>query len=236
MGQSTERMDAQFGEVLVVSKGTEFVYRPTLEMARTAKKRSATFFFSPTNGDAPSPWPADQWYLGNTGYDADGRFDSRTTEAMSKLWIVVRPHQKEYPDVLGDFGPAKTHFPALSIELKEMIESVAPNLCHFVEARRIWDARHECEVGRRYFFTAVRKNFPAAVDNSDLRRMKRSDGSMIYTLTEYTLVKETALNVGMIFRDSMSQQVFCTEQFKQLVSKAGHVGMDFDQKYQVVPA
>ena len=193
----------------------------------TGEKHALNYRLSPTNAEPPSPWPDGTWRRTQITTDEEGYFDAQAVEQMPKHWMVFHPIVREIPDVIGEFSKIEIAFPAISVELKEMIEAVDPELCHFVKAGRMWDLTHDCEVtGRDYYFTSVRKMVDAVDPDSDLDGGPEL-GARSYFLTQQTKIRKSAISQHMLWRDRLTRVVMCNEEFRERAQAVGCSNISF---------
>lgn len=207
----------------------EKCYRPISPfMDKRAFKSAVTFRFSPTAGECPIPWPEGNWVL-NIRHVDDGKFNDVVLDNIDQHWTTINPVVTELPNVLGRFGRIEQQFPAFSLELKDAVEAVDPNLCSFVPVPKLYDRRHDRVIETpKYYFVAVR-NFKDSIDveNSETGVIPRADGSTLVQILSKTRVFSSALKGAILWRDTRSREVLCNGLFKALAEEVGCMGMEF---------
>lgn len=195
-----------------------------LETAVGIDKRSIGYRFSWHKGE-PYPWPDGLWnpldgmrYLNKQKI---ARFNDEMKFNLPKLIAVIRPKVKELPDAIGQFSSDVTEPPMLmSGRTKSLIEQIAPESCEFISGpSSIWDQTFERDLDASdYFFSNVILQIDSWNDTlCGVRKMKRSDGSALFFLRGPGVVKETAVENAVLWRDSRTKHILCSERFKEAV-------------------
>jgi hypothetical protein len=184
---------------------------------------------------AEGRWPEGRWSpTYDMVYMADnpsGLYDTRTREELPKLTAVLRPNVRELPDIIGEFSfniaappPLVTH------RLKALIEELEPHCCEYLPAPEIWDVTFNREVDRSdyQFAHVIRRLNSWNHEKSDIRKSTRRNGTVGYRLNGIGTVDPAAVRGHHLWRDSYTNHVLCSEEFKTRVEAASITNFHFE--------
>ncbi|MEQ8257921.1 MULTISPECIES: imm11 family protein [Roseovarius] len=159
-----------------------------------------------------------------------GRFTDKTRAEFQKIWCVSRPKAERRFDVIKPFDAILDSIPLFSERLKDAIEAVDPALFEFVRMERTWDDVHKTPIAGGPFYLA---NLLARRDCWDQDRtrivpQKRGDGSYFNTISgSGRAVLRSRVKDALIWRDTLTKTVVCTDAFKGMVEAVGCKGWWF---------
>jgi len=201
------------------------------EVKLGSQEEAITYELSPDK-IFPSPWPDTVWDpYENPSCTSKGILSEEWKHKVSDFWMLIQPKVKVLPNVIGGFSHTQSN-PAVVDEItKNLINRMDHNLCDFAPVRKIWDIRFNREIKTpRYYFASVRRSLSSwDPEQTEIVEIPKVNGTMHLIANPPLVVRETIIKDELLWRDSTTGHVMCTEKFKNIIEASGSLGFWFYQ-------
>ncbi|SLN67513.1 hypothetical protein ROA7450_03611 [Roseovarius albus] len=159
-----------------------------------------------------------------------GRFTEQTRKKLRNLWCVSRSKHARPFNVIKAFDESLVSIPLISEAFKIAIEAASSDLFEFMLMEQIWDDTHKQPIAGGPFFLA---NLLVRRDCWDQERtkivpQKRGDGSFFNVISSSSnVVLRSRIEGDLIWRDTLTMTVVCTDTFKEIADAVGCGGWWF---------
>ena len=143
--------------------------------------------------------------------------------------MLINPDVKALPNVIGEFSRTRLIPTAVDERTKETIKTMNPDLCDFAPVTKIWDQCFEREIDSpRFCFTSVRRSVDCwDRDRTKITTRQRSDGTTYSLASHPFVVRGSIIENELLWHESSTGNVLCTEEFKTTIEASGALGFWF---------
>ncbi|MFW8594393.1 imm11 family protein [Cribrihabitans neustonicus] len=159
-----------------------------------------------------------------------GRLTEATKHELAKLHCVVQSQSGTARETIDSYSINMDKIPLVNGRLKSALEDRFAGVFDFAPVNQVWNEVHDCPLPGGPYYMA---NLLARIDSWDkeksvIHSVTRKNGtSFNSTNTSKSALLESALEDASIWRDTVTGDVLCTEDFRDFVTEAGCAGWSF---------